>query len=377
MRALTRAPRNSRRVGSNASAASTLVLQRGHRHDAWPLGSGRAGLLISELANWRNSTNDIRILVSTRTGQMQPNRTLAGIVVYNPDRLAVERLVERLSHDVDGILIYANSAIGEDLAATLRAKAGSTPVAILGDGNNVGLGAAYNAMLEEAERLAGDFLLIFDQDSVSPPGMAQQLSALHRSLSEIGERPAALGPRFVDARGVLMWPKLRDSGAAPGGIAATRVECVISSGSLIDLAAARQIGPFRADFFIDGIDVEWGLRAAGRGFSSWVARDVSMAHSIGIGVIKGPFGLILPYHPPLRTYTLIRNQAAMLRMSHIPIRYKGKVILFLPLRMAIYLFHGRFAPALWHAVWRGIVDGLFHRLGPPLERLGTNRKREK
>jgi rhamnosyltransferase len=283
---------------------------------------------------------------------MQPKRTVAGIVVYNPDRLAVERLVERLSHDVDAILIYANSAISEDLAVTLRAKAGSAPFAVLGDGNNVGLGAAYNAMLAEAERLAGDYLLVFDQDSAPPPAMAQKLSALHRSLSEIGERPAAVGPRFADARGVQMWPKLRDNGAAPGGIAATKVECVISSGSLIYLAAARQIGPFRADFFIDGIDVEWGLRAAGRGFSSWVARDVSMAHAIGVGVIKGPFGLVLPHHPPLRTYTLIRNQAAMLRMQHIPLKYKGKVILFLPLRSMIYLFHGRFAPALRKAVWR-------------------------
>jgi rhamnosyltransferase len=344
------------------------VLQRGDADDAWPFGLGGAGLIISELANLRNSINDIRILVSCERA-MQLKRTVAGIVVYNPDRPAVERLVERLAHDVDAILIYANSATGEDLAATLRAKAGSTPVAILGDGNNVGLGAAYNAMLEEAERLAGDFLLIFDQDSAPPPAMAPQLVALHRSLREFGERPAAVGPRFVDARGVQMWPKLRDSGAAPGGIAATRVECVISSGSLIDLAAARQIGPFRTDFFIDGIDVEWGLRAARRGFSSWVATDVSMAHAIGVGVIKGPFGWILPYHPPRRTYTLIRNQAAMLRMPHIPIKYKGKVILFLPLRMAIYLFHGRFAQPLRRAVWRGLVDGLSKRMGPPPARL--------
>jgi rhamnosyltransferase len=300
---------------------------------------------------------------------MQPKRTVAGIVVYDPDRLAVERLVERLANDVDAILIYANSVIGEGFAAALQAKAGSTPFAILGDGNNVGLGAAYNAMVAEAERLAGDFLLIFDQDSVPPPAMAQKLSALHRSLREMGERPAAVGPRFVDARGVQMWPKLRERGAAPCGIAATKVECVISSGSLIDIAAARQIGPFREDFFIDGIDVEWGLRASGRGFSSWVARDVSMAHAIGVGVIKGPFGLVLPHHPPLRTYTLIRNQAAMLRMSHVPMRYKGKVILFLPLRMAIYLFHGRLAQPVRRAVWRGLVDGLSSRLGPPTARL--------
>jgi rhamnosyltransferase len=271
--------------------------------------------------------------------------------------------------DVDAIIVYANSTVDAGLAASLKAKAGRVALAILGDGYNVGLGAAYNGLRSEAERRAADFLLIFDQDSAPPLAMAQELSVLHQSLSEIGERPAAIGPRFVDARGVRMWPKLRASGAAPGSLAATRVECVISSGSLIDLAAARTIGPFREDFFIDAIDVEWGLRAAQYGYSSWVATGVSMAHEIGGGVIKGPFGLVLPHHPPIRTYTLIRNQAAMLRMPHISIAYKAKVFLFLPLRICIYLIHGRFERPLRVAVWRGLADGLLNRLGPPRERL--------
>jgi|SRR5579863_992162 len=300
---------------------------------------------------------------------MQVTRTAAGIVIFNPDRDSLATLVRRIASEVEAVLIYANSAVDAALEATLRAGAGPGGVTILGGGGNVGLGVAYNALLAESLNRRADFLLIFDQDSLSPPGMAQQLSEIHRSLTEIGERPAAIGPRFTDGRGIPMWPRLRNRDAAPSGVAATKVECVISSGSLIDVAAAREVGPFRDDFFIDAIDVEWCMRATSRGFSIWVARDVLMEHEIGIGVIEGPLGLRLPYHPPLRTYTLIRNQASMLTMSHIPLRYKCKVVLFLPLRMAIYLFHGRFARPLRHAIWRGLVDGLLHRLGPPSARL--------
>jgi rhamnosyltransferase len=292
---------------------------------------------------------------------------VAGIVIFNPDQEALARLVERIAPDVGAVLIYANSPVDAAHEAALQDKA-KCAIAVLGRGDNVGLGAAYNALVVEAEARQADFLLIFDQDSLPPEGMAQQLAEIHRSLTASGERPAAIGPRFIEGRGLPMWPKLRDGAAASGG-GATKVECVISSGSLIDVAAVRQVGPFRADFFIDAIDVEWCMRATSRGFSIWVARNVAMEHEIGMGVIEGPFGLRLPRHPPLRTYTLIRNQASMLRMSHVSLRYKLKVALFLPLRMTIYLAHARFARPLREAVWRGFADGLLNRLGPPTKRL--------
>lgn len=298
---------------------------------------------------------------------------LAGIVVYHPDEDHLRRLVAAVAPDADEVAVFANSPLPDGLEASLRLAAGGTAFAVLGAGANLGLGAAYDAFLDRAGSRALPFAFLLDQDSLPRPGTIPALVARHRELTASGERPAVVGPQPLDPAGEPMRLALSRPDPAPPRPGLIRVAFVISSGSLVSVEAARTIGPFRADFFIDAIDLEWCFRAGAAGFSIWVAAQVAMDHRLGRGVIALPFGLLLADQPNLRLYTFIRNQLAMLRLSHVPRAHKLKTVLSLPVRIPVYLARNRFSRECRSALWNGLVDGALNRLGPPTRAAGTRR----
>ncbi|MHC2002411.1 glycosyltransferase [Methylobacterium sp. CM6241] len=283
-------------------------------------------------------------------------QTIAGIVIYHPDQANLLRLVGVLAPDVREIVIYANSAFSQQDEETLRAAAHGTDLSVMRPGSNLGLGVAYNALLDHTRQQGANFLFLLDQDSLPEEGTIPRLAALHGHLYAAGERPAIVGPRPTDWSGKpLRAPPVEASDNDEAHV--TRVQFVISSGSLVDCEAALPIGPFRADFFIDAIDIEWCMRANHLGYSIWMADDVLMAHELGRGLIRLPFGLLLTDQPPRRLYTFLRNQLAMLRMAHVPLAHKAKTLLALPLRVVAYLVHNRFSRDTRNALWHGLIDG--------------------
>ncbi|ACA19650.1 glycosyl transferase family 2 [Methylobacterium sp. 4-46] len=296
---------------------------------------------------------------------MTANRcVLAGIVTYHPDPFELTRLVGRIAPQVEEILIVANSDLPDALAAQLGEVSGPTPLRVRRAAGNEGLGAAYNGLASRARAGGFGFVLLLDQDSLPGPGCVAALRAGFAALEAAGERPALLGPRPVGPGGApLKAPPPLAGRAAEGRL--VPVAFAISSGSLIRREALDAVGPFRSDFFIDGIDVEWCLRAAAAGFTVWRAEDEPMAHALGRGVIRLPFGLRLADQPPARVYTAIRNQLALLRLAHVPARLKARMLLALPLRIAAYLVRARASREIRSALWCAVRDGATLRLGPP------------
>lgn len=299
--------------------------------------------------------------------QVGRDQASAGIVVYHPDEAQLVRLVAAAAPGLREVVVFANSEVGPDLAGRLAEAASPTPCRIHDAGGNVGLGTAYDVFVTRAREAGDRFVLLLDQDSLPPEGAVPRLATLHARLVAAGERPAIVGPLPLDPAGQPM--KIAGTGAAaPTGLAgdATRVAFVISSGSLVDVAAAAEVGPFRADYFIDAIDLEWCFRANARGFSIWVADTVTMDHRLGRGVIRLPvIGLLLADQPPRRLYTFLRNQLAMLRLPHVPFAHKMKTLLSLPLRLPVYLARNGFSRECRAAIWNGLRDGIAGRLGPP------------
>ena len=304
-------------------------------------------------------------MAARKTIRLRPvPETLAGIVVFHPDEAELAALVSRVGPDVAEVVIYANSPIGTAQEAALVAAARPAGLAVLRPPGNLGLGVAYDAFLERARARGAAHVFVLDQDSLPSPGTVPRLAALKAELAEAGGRPAVIGPRPLDPAGQPMKikPIVPRTAIRPD---ATETAFVISSGSLVDVAAAADIGAFRADYFIDAIDIEWCLRARARGYSIWVAETVTMDHRLGRGVIRLPLGILLADQPPRRLYTYIRNQIAMMRLAHVPASHKVAVALSLPVRIAVYLVRNGFSRACWAALTNGILDGVRNRLGPP------------
>jgi rhamnosyltransferase len=114
--------------------------------------------------------------------------------------------------------------------------------------------------------------------------MLHTLSAIVASFPD-RERLALVGSNFRDSNE-------RASERAPGTAARQPpdepsddrwedVDCVITSGTLLPLAAHSAIGPFREEFFIDYVDEEYCLRARAKGYRVIRSRKQIMQHTIG------------------------------------------------------------------------------------------------
>jgi rhamnosyltransferase len=298
------------------------------------------------------------------------HRIAAIIVAYRPDRELLLQLVQAIAGDVEIIYLFLNSPPAPSLIEDCAAASAPARLGVLGDGTNVGLGRAYNEAARAARGAGCDLLLLLDQDSLPLPGMATRLAAA--MLDAADRRPgmiAAVGPLAV-----LPFPSRRggvdvNPAAVPaprtGLPALTEVAFLMSSGSLIDLDAFARIGPFREDFFIDGIDIEWCFRARAGGMRCWLARCEPMAHRLGSGSpARLPLNIRLTRQPPDRLFTFARNQTAMMRLAHVPLWWKARVSAVMALRLIVSLVIGRGGTDAL-AILRGIGAGLRQRLGAP------------
>jgi rhamnosyltransferase len=293
------------------------------------------------------------------------HRIAATIVVYRPERELLLGLVGAIAADVERIFLFLNCRPDPQLLAECEAAARPTPVLCLGDGSNVGLGRAYNEAAQAAWEAGCDLILLFDEDSTPLPGMPARLAD---AFDRAGDHVALVGPRprTLDiAGGYKLPPSARNPAPLPPDL--RDLAFLISSGSLIDLAAFAEIGPFREDFFIDGIDLEWCFRARARGFRTIMAMDEEMPHRLGRGIIRVP---LLNVHfvdnAPARLLTYARNQAAMMRLPHVPLWWKARAAATIAIHLVFSILRG-FRGREVVAILRGIHAGFHHRLGPPAD----------
>lgn len=200
--------------------------------------------------------------------------------------------------------------------------------------------------------------MLFDQDSSPSPGMPGRLTAVLSEARRQFGPVAVVGPRprppepGTDYKFPLLTPR---AGSDRDESDLREIAFVISSGSLIDLDAYAEIGPFREDFFIDGIDIEWGFRARARGFHSVMAIREKMPHRLGRGVLPIPLlNVRLTRQPLERIFTYARNQMLMMRLPHVPVWWKARASGSLALHLVVFGLHGRQTLAML----RGILAGL-------------------
>ena len=295
-----------------------------------------------------------------------PLRVAAGIVSFHPDPVLLLDLVATLHRDVGRVYLFNNALLDPALALVLADYA---TVVVLDAGSNLGVGVGLNFIALAASRDGFERLALFDQDSRAWPGLVERLGAGFDRLEAGRRAPAAIGPRLVAPRdgppGAAKAPRYRARrGAEPDGDLVP-VDFLPTSGTLFNLRTLRETGMFRADYFIDAIDLEWCFRAWRRGFSCWLAADVPMEHTVGTGAIPLGFGLTMPNQRPFRMGTYLRNTVYGFRLAHVPLGWKAKQLVYLPLQVFGFSRHHGFRAAAVMPMLRGLRDGILGRLGVP------------
>jgi rhamnosyltransferase len=184
-----------------------------------------------------------------------PNQsnTSAVIVTYHPDEGFWHR-AELISRQAGHLVIVDNSSSGE-FRKELRQFADGHNVELILNQTNLGIAAALNQGALRAIARNAEWALLFDQDSTVHDDFLTTLAKVVESLDEgRRNRLAVIGSNYNAAQRRQAVPD-----AVPGSWSEERF--VITSGSLLNLCAFQETGPFREEFFIDWVDCEYSLRA--------------------------------------------------------------------------------------------------------------------
>lgn len=278
----------------------------------------------------------------------------AAVVAYAPHIDLLSRVLAAIAPQVAEVFVVANDG-----------GAWSCPLppntTLLKQDRNIGLGGAYNV----AARLARDrgfrYLLLLDQDSVASAGMVSLLLEAFSMTKEI----AATGPLWRDSRtgedGFFLrlspWGMRKHRSSAE----VVSVDFLISSGSLISLAALSDIGPFDETLFIEHVDTEWSLRAQAKGYQLYGVTGARLDHAFGDAVLvpsRLGLGHRFVLYPPERNYYLVRNSIVLWRRSYTGWRWilgdiRRTVLLALMYTLCV-------PPRLerLHSILRGVHDGM-------------------
>jgi rhamnosyltransferase len=295
--------------------------------------------------------------MTPRDVQMGGARACAAVVLYKPNRVFLARQAEGL-RDCP-FFAFANGPVEAEAIEALA----PTKLRLLSSPKNVGLGRGLNAVMEAAAQEGFTHVMLLDQDSEPPAGILEALTERSLTLKRQGEKIAVLAPRLVPPSEGFYKPiryEWRGNSRADGLAA---VDFAPTSASLVSVAAYVAIGPFRDDFFIAGIDVEWGFRAWDRGWGAYIATDLTVPHRWGEAVSQDELGKPqILRHTPIRNYYYARNVIAVARLRHVPLRWRIKSCAGLAAQIGLLALKG--PPGSLDPVRAGLSDGFNGRLGP-------------
>lgn len=290
---------------------------------------------------------------------------VAIVVSYEPAPQVLSANVDRIAAQVARVHVLDNSVSETGQAAVRALQDGNVEVTTLA--GNIGIAAALNRGVAWADAMGADFALLLDQDSTAGPDMVRALVAGLRDAEEQLPPVAAIGPTQVDERTGAHAPFVRFGfplnkkyRPAPGQCVAC--DFLITSGTLLDLAAHKQIGPFDERLFIDNVDMEWSHRAIAAGFRLLGSADAKMTHRLGDRLARRPGGHAA-IHEPFRLYYMMRNRVHLYFRKRTPVLWVAQDLPRLLLKFVGFsLFvHPRSANA--RAMLQGIADGVTGRLG--------------
>jgi rhamnosyltransferase len=286
----------------------------------------------------------------------------AATVLYRPELAVLDALLQPLVEAGLRIVIFANGPLEDEVESRL---ARLPDLRLLRSPANVGLGEGLNAVVEAAQSEGFGHVVLFDQDSTPDAALLPRLlDAFLAIQSQPGIRPAAIAPLLVAPANEDFLPPWYSRRPEPRVKGAAAVDFLSTSGTLLSVAAWREIGPFRADYFIDGIDVEWCFRAWAKGFACLLAEDLHMVHRWGHVAEAGKRRPQILRQSDLRNFYYLRNAVEGLRLPHLPLRWKLRVAARLAVQCGMLLLDRKFAPATCKLVARAISDGWSGRLGP-------------
>ena len=216
---------------------------------------------------------------------------------------------------------------------------------------NIGIAAAQNRGVETAKSLGCDYVLFFDQDSEYEVDMVAKMVAEYRAIKQYDSHIAMLGPLIVDKETSQVYKNSISTDTI-----VTKVDTIISSGSIVEVATFDIVGNMDEKLFIDLVDHEWCWRAKQRGYNCYQSSSVVLQHKVG-NCSRTLCGYPIIISAPFRYYYKYRNLLWLLRRSYVPFGWKVKSVVrkIIELLCVPVMAKDR---TIYSHIFRGIKDGL-------------------
>lgn len=282
-------------------------------------------------------------------------------VLYHPNA-AFLRNLDKAAKAGQNVVAVDNSPQPDAALYETLQRQGTT---VVHNANRGGLAGAYNRGAEILLGRGCEVIFLLDQDS----DIGEDFFAAMMLACEREEQDAfILGPKIYEIHlekfMVVLppgrrWPKPLKMRDPEEGLFDTLF--VISSGSAISAQAYRRLGAFREDYFIEYIDIEYGLRANSQGIPVRMNAAVTMRQTTG--QIERHGRLFTTNHAAWRRYYGARNGVFTLRLyrKHWALHWLGG-LLALHQSLCVLLFEPQKLRKVL-AVACGYVDGRRGRLG--------------
>lgn len=209
------------------------------------------------------------------------------IVFYNGDSEVLKR-IDYLSEHFDSLLVIDNGSTNGTL---FEEEEANKRYHLVRNKKNKGIAYALNQGLDYAEKNHKKYLLTLDQDSTIDAD-----TILHMLKRQIEIKAVSVGPFFDKEQG-------NDK----------KVKYLITSGNIVEVKAARKIGGFKNELFIDCVDLDFSFNLLSHGYSMYKIGGAFMKHHIGDAQTDSPIGLKYYGHGPKRYYYNYRNNIYIYR----------------------------------------------------------------
>ncbi|MBW4583061.1 MAG: glycosyltransferase family 2 protein [Tildeniella nuda ZEHNDER 1965/U140] len=245
----------------------------------------------------------------------QTTYKIAAYITAYEDAIALNECVTALrsqSYPIEQILIVDNSPRSLHLTEEHRAD---ERIITWHHPENMGIAGGLALAIQWAVQHEYDFLWTFDQDSAPASHCLETLLAAYTKCATDTYAIGMMAPTAIDARtGQTVKPSLflgdRFRGFEPANVI-TPYECdaPITSGALVWLKTVDRVEPPDVGLFIDGIDLDYGLRLRQAGFHNLVVPGAAMYHRFGVPFQAEVLGRkkVFQLYSPLRYYYICRN----------------------------------------------------------------------
>jgi rhamnosyltransferase len=282
-------------------------------------------------------------------------RVCAIVTTFHPLPEYSENLA-KIRVQVDLLIVVDDGSNDEELRQ-LRLASRDPGIKLIKNGDNLGIAAALNLGIREAQKADCRWVALFDQDSEVTSGFVSTMVAEFRAYSK-ERKILQIIPRYRDP---VTGNERTVSTFRDGGVFLT-----ITSGSLFSMEAFEKCGLFREDLFLYCVDDDYSLRIRKNGFYIGVSKNATLLHESGHPTSRKLFGMRLTtknYRPEVRYY-YARNKVCMLRLyaKTFPRLIVPTLREFLTIPLKIALMED----APWQKIKmfiRGLADGIAGRMG--------------